>query len=347
MSPLRRRVQEAVEDIQGAIESPGYTNRKKDEINYEGLLSTGSTLLDLSISGGRKRGGGVPGGIITEIYGPYGSGKTAILAELCASSQSRKGEALFLDPEGRLDKEYSRIYGMAIDKNNYAMPDTVEQVFKTIRDWDAPDRGSKVTHVVGVDSLAALSTDLEMDKGDKMGMRRAKDFSTELRKTARVIKKRNWLIAATNQVRDGEYGEFTPGGNAIAFYASLRMRVAQLKRIEKKVKLASGKEVAKVIGIQSHVFIKKSTVDDPFRECDIFIVFGYGIDDIRGNLQFWKDMTGDTLYETPDKKRYQSMDQAILRVEEAKLENDLRRNTIDLWEEIEQKFKTNRREKER
>jgi len=254
---------------------------------------------------------------------------------------------LFLDPEGRLDKEYSRIYGMAIDKNNYAMPDTVEQVFKTIREWDAPDKGQRVTHVVGVDSLAALSTDLEMEKGDKMGMKRAKDFSTELRKTARVIKKRNWLIAATNQVRDGEYGEFTPGGNAIAFYASLRMRVAQLKRIEKKVKLASGKDVSKVIGIQSHIFIKKSTVDDPFRECDIYIVFGYGIDDIRGNLQFWKEMTGDTLYETPDKKRYQSMEQAITRVEENQLENTLRGNVIDLWEEIEQKFKTERRTKTR
>lgn len=331
---------------------------KKKAVRFDKLVSTGSTQLDLAISGGRVRGGGIPGGIIVEIFGPSGSGKTAVLAEICASAQSRSGEVMFLDPEARLDKEYARIYGVEIDKSNYHRPDTVTEMFDThIYPWK-PKR-SDVINVVGTDSLAALSTDLELgEKGDKMGMRRAKEFSQGLRKSCRVIANKNWLIPCTNQVRSGDSGEVTPGGKGIPFYSSLRIRVGEVDRIttSRTVKLAVDSEdgipeerkidAEKDIGIVSKCFIKKSTIDDPYREAFIYIVFGYGIDDIRGNLQFYKSKTKSNKYDAIV-QQYQAMNNAIKCIEDNDLEDELKNRVIDLWEEIEKKFDMNRKVKKR
>jgi protein RecA len=316
------------------------------KVNMDSVVSTGSTLLDLAISGKRRRGGGVPGGIVIEIFGPSSSGKTAILAELCTSVQLSGGSAKFLDPEARLDKEYARIYGMELSKEDYERPDTVEEVFSLIQKWNPPDP-SKI-NIIGADSLAALSTELEVTKGDKMGMKRAKEFSTGFRKTARMITKNNWIIACTNQIRQGDYGETTPGGMAIAFYSSIRLRIKQREGIEKEIKLKDKKKLhKKTIGIESSVYVKKSSVDDPYREVPIYIIFGYGIDDIRGNLQYCKDMNENTTFICPDGKSYQSLSMAIQWVEKEGLEEKLKEQTIDLWEEIEAKFATERKPKRR
>jgi recombination protein RecA len=341
--PIIKRVREIKEAVEADTDHDlSFVTRK---IEVESVVSTGSTLLDLAISGKRIRGGGLPGGVIVEIFGPAGSGKTAILAEICASAQSLGGVAKFKDPEARLDREYARIYGMTLETDDYSRPDTVEEVFKDIYSWK-PENNNRI-NVVATDSLAALSTELEMEKADKMGMKRAKEFSTGFRKTARIIAKNNWLMVCTNQIRQGDYGETTPGGLAIAFYASLRIRVRQEDMITKEVALTGGKKVKKIIGIESTCFIKKSTVDDPFREVPIYIMFGYGIDDIRGNLQYTKDMTNSTTYICPGGKSYQSMNAAIAYVEKEKLQKDLKNQVIDLWEEIEAKFTTDRPPKER
>jgi len=345
MSPLIKKKHEEVKE---AVDSPvdndlAFVTRK---INVEQVLSTGSTLLDLAISGKRRRGGGLPGGIVVEIYGPSGSGKTAILAEICASAQNLGGETNFLDPEARLDREYARIYDMKLDTKNYSRPDTVEEVFKTVSAWEP--KSTKAINVIATDSLAALSTELEMGpKGDKMGMKRAKEFSTGFRKTARQLAKANWLMACTNQVRQGDYGETTPGGLAIAFYASLRIRVKQTDDVVREVTLEGGKKVKKVLGIESTCFIKKSSVDDPYREVPVYIIFGYGIDDIRGNLQYAKDMTNATVYTCPDGKTYQALNAAIGHVEKEELQEQLKENTIVLWEAIESRFNSNRPSKRR
>jgi len=271
-----------------------------------------------------------------EIYGPYASGKTAILAEICASAQKRGGQVRFLDPEARLDQEYARIYGVNLPADDYYRPNTVSEVFGLIQEWKPEN--SEVINVVATDSLAALSTEMELDKGDKMGMRRAKEFSEGFRKTARLIANNHWVIACTNQVREGEYGETTPGGFAIPFYSSLRIRVAQTGKIEHRVKLSSGKEVSKVVGIESLCYIRKSTVDDPFREAPIFIVFGYGIDDVRGNLQWMKDVSRESMYVCPNGRQRHSMESAIDHVEKEKLQEQLRDKVIDLWGSIEGQF---------
>ncbi len=231
-----------------------------NEGDFGTVVSTGSTLLDLAISGGRVRGGGIPAGVLLEIYGPSQVGKTALLAEICADAQAKGGSAEFQDPEGRLDREYSRIYGMELSKENYYMPDTVNEVFDHIFKWkpDPPKEGS--ANVIATDSLAALSSELEMgEKGDKMGMKIAKDFSQGLRKTCRLIKRNNFIIACSNQIRGGTSGETTSGGKGIPFYASIRIRIgppAQNKYL-KKTKKIRDVDHEKIYGIQSTCVVKK------------------------------------------------------------------------------------------
>ena len=319
-----------------------------NEGDFGTVVSTGSTLLDLAISGGRVRSGGVPSGILLEIFGPSGSGKTSILAEMCADAQAKKGNVKFLDPEARLDQEYMRIYGMALQKDDYHMPDTVNEIFEHILNWKPGDPGKGV-NIIATDSLAALSSELELSaKGDKMGMKIAKDFSQGLRKTCVLIKRNKFVIACSNQIRQGSSGETTSGGKGIPFYASLRIRVgppAQNKYLT-KTKTIKGVEHKKIFGIQSVCTIRKSSVDDPFRTANIYIVFGLGIDDIRANLAYLKQMTNADKYIAVDKE-FGRMDTAIKYIEDNNLEIELKNQVIDLWEEIENEFKVDRKPKRR
>ncbi len=312
------------------------------------VISTGSTLLNLGISGGRVRGGGVPAGILLEIYGPAQTGKTALLAEICADTQAKGGNIKFLDPEGRLDKEYSRIYGMELGKEDYYMPDTVNEVFEHILKWE-PDLPKGGANIIATDSLAALSSELELgESGDKMGMKIAKDFSQGLRKTCRLIKRNNFIIVCSNQIRGGTGGETTSGGKGIPFYASLRIRVglpAKDKYLT-RTKTIRGVKHEKIYGIQSICTIKKSSVDDPYRTANVYIVFGLGIDDIRANLAYMKQMTKADQYIAVNKE-FGRMDTAIKHIEDNNLELELKNQVIDLWEEIEVEFKVDRKPKRR
>jgi RecA/RadA recombinase len=319
------------------------------EVSMDKIISTGSTLLDLAISGKRRRGGGLPGGIIVETFGGPSLGKTALLAEECGSVQSQGGDAQFADPEARLDEEYTKIYGVSLkDHFMYFRPDTVTELFSKFYTWK-PKNPNVINAMFG-DSLAALSTDLELDndEGDKMGMRRAKEFSQELRKTCRIIAKNNWLVSLSNQVRQGQMSVTTPGGFAIPFYASLRIHVEKPRdhKIFKTAKIAN-KEVKKVIGINSICTIVKSSIDEPYRRVPICITFNYGVDDIRANLQYMKDFTGCTVYDCLDGKTYQSIENAIQYIEKTSLEKKLKEQTIDLWEDIEKKLHVERKPKQR
>jgi len=203
--------------------------------------------------------------------------------------------------------------------------------------------------LVATDSLAALSSELELGTtGDKMGMKIAKDFSQGLRKTCRLIKRNNFVIACSNQIRGGTGGETTSGGKGIPFYASLRIRVgppAQNKYLT-KTKTIHEVEHKKIFGIQSICTIKKSSVDDPFRTANIYIVFGLGIDDIRANLAYLKQMTKADKYNAVNEE-FGRMDTAIKHIEDNNLEAELREQVIDLWEEIEAEFKVDRKPKMR
>ena len=354
--PIDRTKQAADEvrnAVKGPVESPKITPY---EGNFGLMTSTGSTLLDLNISGGRIRGGGIPAGILIEIFGPSGKGKTALLSEISASVQANGGEALFLDAEGRIDKEYARIYGVELNKKNYKMPNTVTEVFDYINGWKPKPEGA--VHCVATDSLAALSTELELgSKGDKMGMRRAKEFSQGLRKTCRMIKTNNWLIPCTNQVRQGDYGEVTPGGKAVEFYSSLRLRISSppyqssvqpfiTKKGKLKVDVDTEIDVEKTSGIRSMCEVVKSIIDDPYRSTILYIVFGYGIDDISANLQYVKDMTKATRYNCITKE-YQSIERAFHYIEDNNLEEELREKVINIWEQVQDVLDVKRKPKKR
>ena len=312
------------------------------EPNWDSMISTGSTLLDLALTGTRVYGGGVPAGILIEIFGKSGSGKTSILSEMGGSVQARGGKVRFMDPEARLDEKYAATYGLQIPKDEYFRPDTVTELFDLIGSWEPPQ--GKV-NLVASDSLAALSTDLELEKGDKMGMRRAKEFSEGLRKYCRIIAERNWIVAASNQVRQGDFGVTTPGGMAVEFYSSARVSVNRKTILEKEKKFNKA-TVKRAVGIMSECVVVKSSIDRPYRTAPIYIIFDYGLDDVRANLQFMKDMLGSTTYDVFD-KTYQALDNAVAYIEDHNLEGRLRKGTIDLWMEIEKKFKTERKKKAR
>jgi RecA/RadA recombinase len=326
----------------------------KRKPKYDGdfgqITSTGSTLLDLAISGGRVHGGGLPGRIFVEIFGPSSSGKTVLLSEIAGAVIRGKGQAMFRDPEARLNETFAKIFDLDLSKIEYSIPTTVPQVFKPIRKWEPTSLD--VVNGAFIDSLAALSTDLEMskDEGDKMGMKRAKEFSEHLRRTCRIITEKNFLVVASNQIRESSDGFGTtyksPGGMAIAFYASLRLRMLNTEKIWAK-RTVAGKEVKRVVGVKTNVEVFKSSIWKPYHIAPLTIYFDYGIDDIRQNLQFIKSYTSNTVYSVGGNKIDKSMEVAIDVVESEGLEKELREEVIDLWEFIESKFDVKRKPKVR
>jgi recombination protein RecA len=329
--------------------------KEKEDVldgDFGKCISTGSTLLDLAISGGRIRGGGLPGGILIEIFGPSGSGKTVLLSEIAGAVQRQGGEIMFHDPEARLNKQFAKLFGLELAEKDHYHPNKVTEVFKAVRAWEPEN--TKIIHGIFADSLAALSTQLEMEEedGDKMGMRRAKEFSEELRKTCRILTQKKYLMVCSNQIRQnmdaGQYGQkfITPGGKAMEFYASLRLRTS----IEKKHKIEktfAGKKVERIIGVRAMVEVTKSSIWKPFHTAPVTIIFDYGIDNLKDSLQFIKDYSKYNVYTLEEKSLSNDIEKAVKIIEEDELELSLKNEVINLWENIESKFITNRIEKRR
>lgn len=313
-------------------------------------ISTGSTLLDLAISGGRVRGGGIPAGILVEIFGPSGSGKTVLLSEIAGDIQSKGGEVKFHDPEARLNQQFAKMFGLKLKEGDYYQPDTIPEVFQTVRAWKPT--GDNVIHGIMADSLAALSTDMEMTgkEGDKMGMRRPKEFSQELRQTCRILPKNNFLMVCSNQVRinvdGGDWGPkyTTPGGLAMEFYSSLRLQTSIGRKIKKEKKF-HGKDISRIVGVEIEVTVVKSSVWKPLRSAPVTIIFDYGVDDIKENLQFIKKYSGKTVYTLGQESLGNALEDAIMKVERDHREEALRQEVILLWNKIESAFDSHRKPK--
>ncbi len=324
--------------------------KKEYDGDFGQVISTGSTLLDLAISGGRVRGGGLPGGILVEIFGPASSGKTVLLCEIAGMVQRAGGKVMFRDPEARLNKQFAQMFDLEVGKIDYDTPNTVPEVFEPIRKWEP--EGKAAVHGIFADSLAALSTEWEMEGKDEYGMRRAKQFSEQCRLTCRTLTKKNFLMVCSNQVRQnldaGMFGQKykSPGGEAIGFYASLRLRIIGSKKIQQKEKVV-GKEIKRSIGVETQIEVFKSSIWKPYRTAPLTILFDYGIDDIRDCLQYLKTYTKNSIYQIGEHKLSQSMEDSILMVEEDGLEDKLKEETINLWEEIENKFSSERKNKKR
>jgi RecA/RadA recombinase len=312
-------------------------------IDTDVMVSTGCTLLDLIISGGRVRGGGLPGGIVVELFGPESSGKTVIISELTASIQHKGGKVKIGDAEGRLDVDFARLFGADITSEMYWRPKSVQEARSELMKWqpENPD----VINMYAIDGLASLSSQLDLtEEGDKRGQQRAKELHELCRKCCMEIAQRNKLVLFTNQERSTEYGVTTPGGRGVKYLASLRARVKKSGTIEVS-RTFNKKTIKQQIGIESSIKIVKSSIDQFPRECSIFIVNGM-VDDIRGNLTYLKDIWSMSKYPCIDKE-YSFIEPAIKYIEDNNLEEQLRDNVIDTWNEINEMFKTNRKEKVR
>jgi len=335
---VRKRVSTKIEPV-----------KKYPDGNFGKIISSGSTLLDLALSGGRVRGGGLPGGILVEIFGPSGSGKTVFLSEIAGGVQRQGGDLIFHDPEARLNPQFAKLFGLELAEGTYFNPDTVPEIFEPVRTW-AP-KNPNIINGIFADSLAALSTDMEMEKkdGDKMGGRRAKEFSEGTRKTCRIIKDKNYLMVCSNQIRQNmdamAFSKYTtPGGEAIGFYASVRLKTQIIKK-HKVEKTFKGKDISKIIGVRIDVEVFKSSIWEPFHSAPVTILFDYGIDDIRENLQFIKDYSKYNVYTLGGETLNKGLAESIKIIEEDHAERELKEEVITLWEEREKTFKVERKPK--
>ena len=268
------------------------------------IVSTGSLGLDVALGVG-----GLPRGRVIEIYGPESSGKTTLSLQAIAESQKVGGTAAFIDAEHALDPTYAEKLGVQIDELLVSQPDTGEQALEIV---DMLVRSSAVAIVV-IDSVAALTpkAEIEGEMGDShMGLH-ARLMSQALRKLTANIKRSNTLVIFINQIRmkiGVMFGnpETTTGGNALKFYASVRLDIRRIGALKK------GDEI---IGNDTRVKVVKNKMAPPFKQVQFEILYGEGISregelidlgvkhDIVDKAGAWYSYNGDRIGQGKDNVR--------------------------------------------